>query len=196
MHEFISGLINSDYAVVGLFLLAFAESSFFPIPPDAMMIPMAVLNPAMALVYAAITTLGSVLGGIFGYFIGIKGGKPVVKRFISANKLKLVQDYYHKYDVWAVSLAAFTPIPYKVFTIAAGLFDLHLWRFIIASALGRGGRFFIIGGLIYVFGPTIKLFLDKYLNLAIIGLTILLVGGFWFINYISKKHGQADKTDK
>ncbi|NOY15212.1 MAG: DedA family protein [bacterium] len=187
LYPLIKGIIESDYALIGLFGIAFAESSFFPIPPDTLMIPMALINPVMALWYALITTLGSVLGGMFGYLIGLKGGKPVVKKFISEEKLRKVRQYYHKWDVWAVSVAAFTPIPYKVFTIAAGLFDLDFWRFVIASALGRGGRFFLVGGLIFIFGPAIKTFLDSYFEIVIIGLSVLLIGGFWLFNKLTKK---------
>ncbi len=190
LYAFVNGLIGSDYALIGLFLLALAESSFFPIPPDTLMIPMALINPGWSLIYSAIATFGSVLGGMLGYLIGARGGKPIVKKFIAEEKLQKVKDYYHKWDVWAVSMAAFTPIPYKVFTIAAGLFDLNFYRFVLASFLGRGGRFFLVGGLIFVFGPSIKAFLDSYFEITIVAFTLLLIGGFWVFNKFmkSKKH--------
>ncbi len=194
LYPFIKSIIESDYALVGLFVVAFAESSFFPIPPDTLMIPMALVNPGLALWYGFVTTVGSVLGGMFGYVIGARGGKPVVKKIIADEKLQKVKEYYHKWDVWAVSMAAFTPIPYKVFTIAAGLFDLNFYRFVLASALGRGGRFFLVGGLIFIFGPSIKAFLDSYFEITIIGFTILLIGGFWIFNKFMKKDKKNDNT--
>lgn len=181
-----NSILNSNYAPIGLAVIGFAESSFFPIPPDVIMIPLAFINPSLSFFYAGITTISSVIGGLFGYFIGHKGGKPLVNRFISEEKLYHVKLYYNRYDVWAVAVAGLSPIPYKVFTIAAGLFDLNLKRFIFASFLGRGGRFFLIGGLIFFFGPTIKPFLTKNLELLTIVFTLLLIGGFLIIRLVTK----------
>lgn len=184
---FITSITNSNYPLIGLCLIAFAESSFFPIPPDTILIPLALINSRLALFYALLTTIFSVIGGIFGYFIGNKGGKPIVNKFISDEKLYKVKLYYNKYDAWAIILAAFTPIPYKIFTIAAGLFDLNIKKFIIASTIGRGGRFFIVSGLIFIFGPQIKYFLTNYFEIFTIAFSLLLVGGFLVINYLLKK---------
>lgn len=178
---------QSDYAIAILFVMAFAESSFFPVPPDVLMIPMALANPPLALLYATITTLGSTLGGMFGYYIGDKGGKKILHRFVSLEKIEMVKYYYHKYDVWAVAVAALTPIPYKLFTISAGTFSLNFKRFVLASIVGRGGRFYLVGFLIFLFGATVQHFLENYFEIAIVVFTVLLIGGFWFINYISKK---------
>ncbi len=186
--EFINSLTNSPSAPVSLFIIAFAESSFFPIPPDTIQIPLSLINPKLSFLYASISTLSSVIGGIFGYFIGNKGGKPIVNRIISDEKLYKVKLLYQKYDVWAIFVAGFSPIPYKIFTLSAGLFDLNFKRFIIASFIGRGSRFFLVATLIFIFGETIKHFLDKYLELAIIGFTVLLIGGFFVINkFLQKK---------
>lgn len=184
VYDFVQGILGSPYPIFGLMLTAFAESSFFPIPPDVIYIPLALLNPKNAFFYAFITTAFSVLGGILGYFIGKYGGKAIVNRFISEEKLYQVKLFYNRYDVWAIIIAGFTPIPYKVFTISAGLFDLNLKRFVIASAIGRGGRFFLVCGLIYFFGPTIKSFLDKYFELATILITVLLIGGFYLVSKV------------
>lgn len=189
--NFINTSINSQASLYILAALAFAESSFFPIPPDTIMIPLALINPALSLFYAFVTTVSSVVGGVFGYFIGNKGGKAVVKKIISENKLYQVKLLYQKYDVWAILVAGFSPIPYKIFTIAAGLFDLNLKRFIIASFFGRGGRFFLVGGLIFIFGDKIKAFLSQYLELTIIGLTVLLIGGFIVVNKVLNKKQAA-----
>ncbi|GIW63550.1 MAG: cytochrome b561 [Patescibacteria group bacterium] len=188
VYSFVESIVNSQYADIGLLLTAFAESSFFPIPPDALLIPLGLLNPDKALVLSALTTVASVLGGGFGYFVGYKGGRPIVSKFISDEKLYKVKQLYNKYDVWAVGIAAFTPIPYKVFTIAAGLFELDFKRFMLASLLGRGGRFFAIGLSIHIFGPSIKPFLTNNLEVFTVGFAVLLILGFWFINFFLKKH--------
>lgn len=130
--SFINSAINSNNSLLILSALSFAESSFFPIPPDTLMIPLALMNPKMAIFYALLTTISSVIGGVFGYFIGLKGGRPLVQKIIKEEKLYQVKLLYQKYDVWAVLVAGFSPIPYKIFTIAAGLFELDLKRFIIA----------------------------------------------------------------
>ncbi len=188
--NFIHSSINSNYSLLILSILSFVESSFFPIPPDTVMIPLALIQPKLAIFYALLTTVTSVLGGIFGYFIGLKGGRPIVKKIISDEKLYQVKLLYQKYDVWAVAIAGFSPIPYKIFTIAAGLFELDFKRFVIASLIGRGGRFLLVGGLIFIFGEKIKFFLDQYLEIFIVGLTILLIGGFFVVNKIlSNKTG-------
>lgn len=175
----------SPYALIILAVLAFAESSFFPIPPDALMIPLALANPPAALFYALVTTVSSVLGGILGFWIGDRGGKPVLARFFGkSGKIELVKTFYNKFDVWAVSIAAFTPIPYKVFTIAAGVFDLDFKRFVMASLIGRGGRFFLVGGLIFAFGPVIATFLENYFEVSVISFTVLLITGFFLFGKI------------
>lgn len=185
--ETITNLANSPYGTFALFLLAFAESSFFPIPPDVLLIPLALATPPLSLFFSLICTIGSVVGGTFGYLIGNKGGKPILKRFVSKEKIQLVSHYYVKYGVWAVGLAGFTPIPYKVFTISSGTFDLPFSPFVLASILGRGGRFFTVGLVIFVFGDTAKQLLDQYFELAIILFTLLLIGGFLVLNTTAKR---------
>jgi len=185
--EAVAGFAESPYAIWILFILAFAESSFFPIPPDVLMIPLALANPAAALLYALVTTVGSVTGGMFGFWIGARGGRPVLKRFISQKKIDAAKKLYKRYDVWAVGIAAFTPIPYKVFTISAGVFELRFKRFVLASILGRAGRFFLVGILISIFGPIIKSFLDSYFEIVMIAFAVLLIGGFWVMAWIGRR---------
>ncbi|OGK31206.1 hypothetical protein A3F29_01785 [Candidatus Roizmanbacteria bacterium RIFCSPHIGHO2_12_FULL_33_9] len=198
MSELISGftdyILSTNFPLIGLAIIAFAESSFFPIPPDVIMIPLALINPAFAIFYGIITTISSVIGGMFGYFIGLKGGKPLVNKFISEEKLYKVKLYYNQYDVWAIIIAGLTPIPYKLFTISAGLFDLKFTRFVIASLIGRGSRFLTVGTLIFFFGVQIKEFLTNYLELATIAFSVLLIGGFFIINKLLKsKINNKDK---
>jgi membrane protein YqaA with SNARE-associated domain len=175
---------NTPYGPLALFVLAFAESSFFPVPPDILLIALGLLKPAFALWLAAITTIGSVLGGMFGYFIGIKGGKPILERLVKKEKIVLVHNYFEKYEAWAIFIAGFTPIPYKVFTIAAGVFYIDFKKFVLASILGRGGRFFIVATLIMFFGEQIKYFISKYFNIFSIIFVILLILGFYCLKHI------------
>ncbi|GBC74544.1 putative membrane protein [archaeon HR05] len=155
---------------VGLFILAFLESSVFPVPPDVLLIALALANPALALYYATIATIGSVLGGVAGYYIGLKGGRRVAKRIFSERMIERADNYFKEYGVWAVLIAAFSPIPYKVFTIASGIFRLSLKGFIIASIIGRGARFYVEGLLIMLWGEQILAFVDE--NLELISLAI------------------------
>lgn len=158
---------------IGLFILAFMESSFFPIPPDFILIPMCLAKPENALIFAAIATLGSALGGVFGYAIGKFGGRPALDFFFKKQQDKILQveKLYNKYGVWAVGAAAFTPIPYKVFTIASGVFKMNLLGFTIVSIIGRGMRFFIVATALMFFGEKIK----SNLELIIILVSILIL---------------------
>jgi len=174
---------GSPYALAALFVFAFWESSFFPLPPDPLLIAMAIAEPRMAPWYAAVCTAASVLGAILGYFIGRIGGRPLVDRFFKQDKVEAAEGMYQRFDVWAVGAAAFTPIPYKVFTITAGVARLDMPRFVLASLVGRGGRFFSLGLAIYLFGPSIQRAIDNYFELLTVGFLVLLVGGFIAIRY-------------
>ena len=174
----------------GLFLLAFAESSFFPIPPDVLLIALALAAPKTSFFLATITMVGSVLGAAFGYFIGLKGGRPVLERFVSKERISLVHDYFNKYEAWAIGIAGFTPIPYKIFTISAGVFYINFTRFILVSILSRGARFFLVGGVIFVFGPAIKACIEKYFNIFSIALVALIILGFIVVKFIPRLKGQ------
>jgi membrane protein YqaA with SNARE-associated domain len=180
--SFVNSILNSNYPIVGLSILSFAESFFFPIPPDVVYIPLAILNPKNAFFYAFITTFFSVLGGIFGYYLGKIGGRPLIKKIVSEEKLYQVKLFYGKYDFLAVIIGGFTPIPYKIFSISAGIFDINLKKFILASIIGRGGRFFLVCILIFFFGSRIKYFLENYFEIFTIIFTLLLIGGFVFVN--------------
>ena len=158
---------------IGLFALAFMESSFFPIPPDFILIPMCLAQPENALTYATIATLGSAIGGMFGYAIGKFGGRPALDFFFKKKQDKIaeVEKLYNKYGVWAVGAAAFTPIPYKIFTIASGVFKMNLPGFTIVSIFGRGLRFFIVAASLMIFGEKIK----SHLEIIITIVTILII---------------------
>jgi membrane protein YqaA with SNARE-associated domain len=179
---------ETPYGTWALFALAFCESSFFPIPPDILLIALAVSIPKKALRYALICSIGSVLGGCFGYLIGWQFMTGVGDKIISfyglSQKVEYIRELYVAYDAWAIGIAGFTPIPYKVFTISAGAFNINFSIFVIASAVSRSARFFLVGGLIYFFGPGIQAFIDKYFNILATAFTVLLIAGFVLIKYL------------
>jgi membrane protein YqaA with SNARE-associated domain len=177
----------TPYGGVALFLNAVAESSFFPLPPDVMLIALSIFRPPWAFGYATICSLGSVLGGVVGYFLGLKGGRPLLRRLMSEERIRFVERYYQKYDIWAVGIAGFTPIPYKAFTISAGVFALDLKRFILISLVSRSARFFSVGLVIFLFGETAKTYLTKYIDTFSIAFVALLILGFLAIRYIAKR---------
>jgi membrane protein YqaA with SNARE-associated domain len=175
---------QTPHAVPALFIFSFAASSFFPIPPDLLLIFMCVGNPQASLWYAFICTLGGCLGGILGYFIGIRGGKPVLAKFVKAERIEEIHRYFQKYEVWAIGIAGFTPIPYKVFSISAGVFYINFWKFVLVTVLSRGARFYIMGVLIMIFGAQIQYYLDKYFDLFSILFTILIIAGFFIMHQV------------
>ena len=178
---------STPYGGVALFLNAVAESSFFPLPPDVLLIALSIIRPPLSFVYAAICSVGSVLGGVVGYVLGLKGGRPLLQRLISEERIQFVERYYQKYDIWAVGIAGFTPIPYKAFTISAGAFVLDLKRFILVSLVSRSARFFLVGLVIFIFGETAKIYIIKYANTFSIAFVTLLILGFLAIRYIAKR---------
>jgi membrane protein YqaA with SNARE-associated domain len=185
--EWTAAWAHSPYGGAALFAIAFAESSFFPIPPDVLLIPLALARTAQALLFAAIATAGSMLGGIFGFIIGDKGGRPLLRRFFKREKVDMVQYYYRRYDVWAVGMAGFTPIPYKLFSISAGAFGLDFKRFLLASVVGRGARFFLVGLVIALFGEPVKALLDTYFEVAVVTFAVLLIGGIYIVNLLARR---------
>lgn len=184
LYDWVLSFAHRKHSVWALAMLSFAESSFFPIPPDVLLMPMCLGKRRASWWFALVCSIASVAGGIAGYFIGW-GAWHVVDdfmfRYVPGFKpatFEKVQKLYEQYNFWIVFAAAFTPIPYKVFTVAGGVFGVALVPFILASAIGRGLRFFIEAGLMYAFGPKILPFIDKYFNLLCVLLTVLLIGGF------------------
>lgn len=180
LYDWVLAWSQRPNARLALFALAFAESSFFPVPPDVLLIAMAVAIPARAFVFALITTAGSVLGGLGGYAIGYglmaSIGNWLLELYQLHAAFEQVRDWYLRYDFWAVFVAAFTPIPYKVFTLAAGAFEMDVWRFAAASVIGRGARFFLVAWLIHRYGEAIRDFIDRYFNWLTVLFAALLVG--------------------
>ncbi|HSN57087.1 MAG TPA: VTT domain-containing protein [Candidatus Sulfomarinibacteraceae bacterium] len=178
-----------------LFALAFAESSFFPIPPDVLLITLGVANPEAAIWYGVVTSVGSVLGGAAGYAIGLYGGRPLLYRFFAAAKIHSVERLYDRFNAWATGIAGLTPIPYKVFTIAGGAFKIDFKIFMLASLVSRSLRFMAEGVLLYFFGEPIKDFLYEQFNWLSIAFVILLVGGFWLIHAMGRRHARRSASE-
>ena len=186
---------DSPWGSLALFVLAFWESSFFPIPPDGLMIALAAGNLSFALGFSGIATAGSLLGAMLGYWIGLRGGRPVLNRFFSAKRIHYVEQQYQKRDIWAVTIAAFTPIPYKVFAIGAGAFRLNFRRFMLASLIGRGGRFFLVGILITVFGTQIETIVDDYFDVLAIAFVVMLVMGVLVIRFVTRSPASSGASE-
>ena len=171
-----------------LFLIAFVESSFFPIPPDVFLIAMCVAIPAKAFRYAVICSVGSVLGGALGYGLGfwfMDGiGMSIIDWYGLTDKYGQDQHYFKEYDVWIVGTAGFTPIPYKLFTITAGVVHANFITFMLVSLVARAARFFLVAGLIWKFGPQIRYFINRYFNILSIVFVVLLAGSFLLIKLV------------
>ena len=188
LYDWVLHWAATPYALPALVIVSFVESSFFPIPPDVLLIAMTVAVPALWLKFAFFCSVASVLGGMFGYFIGFEFmdvvGMRIVEFYHLQEKFEKIGSFYNQYDAWAVAAAGFTPLPYKIFTIAAGAFKINFPTFIVASALSRSARFFLVAALIYKFGPPIKLLIEKYFNLFSIVFFILLVLGFYLLKFV------------
>lgn len=192
MQEFIIQINNlfQSLGLQGLAINAMLESCLpgFPLPPDVLLIAMDLAKPERALFYALICTIASVTGGAIGYSIGYFGGRPLFNYLFrtKAEKLNAVEELYKKYGTIAVLLSAFTPIPYNIFTIASGILKMNFFKFLVASIIGRGGRFFLVSIVLMLFGEAIK----QYLNLVIIVVSILLVIFFILVYKKGKNLGK------
>ena len=190
LYDWVLGWADTRYGVPALAAISFAESSFFPIPPDPLLMALSLGKPKKAFWYAFVSTMMSVLGGIAGYFIGwalwdILSGFFFAYVF-SPESFNYVGSLYKQNAFLAILGAAITPIPYKVFTVSAGVFHVNLMYLIVASALGRSSRFFIEAGLIYFFGEKIRSFIDKYFNLLFTVFFILIVLGVFIVKFLLK----------
>jgi membrane protein YqaA with SNARE-associated domain len=203
---------DTPHAVIALFILAFTESSFFPVPPDVLLIALCMGNYKKWWRFATVCSIASVIGGMFGYLIGFAAydliGRPIM-HFIEwvtrydGDLYVVAQTWFNDsvdfmgtkftLGVWAVAIAGFTPIPYKVFTIAAGALHMSFVPFVIASALSRSARFFLVAGMIGIlykyYGEKIKRFIDKYFDFLTILFTVLLIGGFLVMKLLSGGNG-------
>lgn len=197
LYDWVLSWADSKHGALALFILAFAESSFFPIPPDVLLIALAIGATQKSFRFALNATVASVVGAIFGYILGYSLWLTSVGEFTSfanfffnhipgftVELYDSIKEMYQKWDFWVIFTAGFTPIPYKVFTITSGVFDINFFMFLIASIISRGVRFFLVATLIWKFGPSIKTFIDKYFNILALAFTMLLIGGFMLIKYV------------
>jgi membrane protein YqaA with SNARE-associated domain len=188
LYDWVLHWAETPYGTLALVLLAFSESSFFPVPPDVLLIALAISITRRSFYYAFIASVFSILGGMLGYHIGrglmeVVGWKII--HFYHAEELfEQLFETFKRYNFWAVLTAALTPIPYKVFTISAGAAKADFSVFMIASIIGRSLRFFAVAALIFFFGERIKRAIDRYFNLLSIVFVILLIGGFLLIKKV------------
>jgi len=177
--------VQSPFGVWALFFIAVAESSFFPIPPDVFLMVLCIAVPQKSFRYAAICAVGSVLGGMLGYGLGLgfmdTVGVKILEWYGLHDKYEVVQDLYRRYDALAVGAAGFTPLPYKLFTITAGAFKINFVTFALVSLLSRSARFFLVAAFIYKFGAPVRHFIERYFNILSILFFVLLVGGFLIV---------------
>lgn len=187
-YDWTAGWATRPGSTWALFLIAVVESSVFPVPPDVLLIALSVGAPSRALWFAAVCSAGSVVGGIIGWTIGYAAWHAVKGFFIpfifSQEVFDKVQGLYHGNAFVAILTAAFTPIPYKVFTVAAGVFEVSLLTLIAASVVGRSARFFLVGGAIFVFGARVKTFIEKYFDWLAWAFLALGIAGFVAVKYL------------
>lgn len=197
IYDWVLHWAETPYGPAALFILAFAEASFFPVPPDALLIALALGARSKSFKFALTCAAGSVVGALAGYAIGhfvwwgIDNSFSSIALFFFDNIPGFTQELFYRvkglydeWNFWIIFTAGFTPIPYKVFTISGGAFEINLMMFVIASVISRSARFFLVAYLIWRFGPQIQNFIDKYFNLLAIIFTILLVGGFVLVKYL------------
>lgn len=191
LYDWVLSWGETRYGVPALAILAFAEASFFPVPPDVLLMALALAAPLSSYRFALVATLGSVCGGALGYLLGWGAWDLIGEYFydyvpgITVVGFEQVGNLFAQYDFWIIFAAGFTPIPYKIFTIAAGVFDLNFVIFMLASLVGRGMRFFLVALLFYYFGKPARKIIDKYFNLLSILLLILLLAAVLLLKYFS-----------
>lgn len=188
LYDWTLSLAQHRHAIWGLAIVAFMESSFFPIPPDLIMIPMIIARPQKAFLIAAVALLASVLGGLLGYAIGALAyetiGQPILQALGKAAAMSEFSECFNDMGFWAVLVAGITPFPYKVITIMSGWTAMPLGVFIATSILARGLRFFIVAGLLWRFGEPMRDFIEKRLGLVFTVFVLLLLGGFALVRFL------------
>ena len=197
-YDWVLGLSNKKNSNYSISLLSFSESFFFPIPPDVLLIPLCLGNRSKAFYFAFLCSISSIIGAIFGYYIGkiLWWNVPSTEYSslaniffeyvpgLSVDSFTKIKSLYEKWNFWIVFTAGFTPILFKVITISAGTFNINFFMFVVASLLSRSARFFLLAALIYAFGEKIRFYIEKYFNLLAILFTILLIAGFLIIKLL------------
>ena len=188
LYEWTLSLAAGKHALWALAVVAFVESSFFPIPPDVLMIPMIIATPHRAFRIALVAMVASVLGGAFGYAIGAfafeQVGQPILASLGKTAQIDEFNTRFNDYGVWAVLVAGLTPFPYKVITIMSGWTGLSFWVFMVTSLVARGGRFFLVAALLWKFGAPIRVFIEKWLGPLMIAFCVLLIGSFYLVRFL------------
>ena len=197
LYDWVLKWSESKYGTVALVVMAFAEASFFPIPPDILLIALALGARKKAIRYGILCSLGSIVGAMFGFGIGYflwwsnPGEFSGLAQFFfniipgfTQDLFYRIQEQYNAWNFWVIFTAGFTPIPFKIFTVSAGAFNINFSLFLIASTISRSARFLLVTGLIWNFGEPIRNFIDQYFNKLAILFTVLLIGGFFIIRYI------------
>ncbi len=188
LYDRVMALAGKRNAIWWLAGVSFAESAFFPIPPDIMLVPMVLANRRRAWRIAGVCTLASVLGGLFGYAIGLwlfdSVGQPLLAFYGSEDKFSQFQDYYNEWGGWIVGAGGFTPLPYKVICIASGVTRLDIGIFVFASVVSRGLRFYIEAALLWRFGEPVREFIERHLGKLALLFFIMLVGAFLLVKLL------------
>jgi membrane protein YqaA with SNARE-associated domain len=188
LYDWTLGLARHPQALWALALVSFVESSFFPIPPDMLMIPMILAAPSRAFLIASVALVASVLGGVAGYGIGMFAfeqlGRPILESLGKAEAMAEFSTRFNDMGFWAVLTAGVTPFPYKVITIMSGWTGMSLGTFVATSILARGLRFFVVAGLLWKFGPPIRDFIERRLGLMFTLAVLLLLGGFAAVRFL------------
>lgn len=187
LYDWVLTLSHSPKAPQALAAVSFAESSFFPIPPDVMLLPMCMAKPQKAWHYAAICTVASVLGGILGYAIGAllfdTLGAWLIKLYGYGDKMDAFRKAYQDYGHWIILIKGFTPIPFKLVTIASGIAGYNFWMFVLLSIITRGARFFFVAGIMNRFGAPLKAFIEENLTVVGIASVVIFIGGFYLAKF-------------
>ena len=188
LYDWVMGLAQHPRAIPAMGVVSFAESSFFPIPPDVMLVPMVLANRHKAFTIAAVCTVTSVLGGLLGYAIGYYFfetiGAWVIKTYGLQAGMEKFRDEFARWGIWVILIKGLTPIPYKLVTIASGAAHFDLFTFVWASIVTRGARFFIVAALLWKYGEPIQDFIEKRFTLVSWAFLIALVGGFVAVKYL------------
>lgn len=197
LYDWVLHWAETPYGPLALFILSFIESSFFPVPPDALLIALCLGKRNLSYRFALYCTIASVLGALGGYAIGhylwynTAGDFTWIAKFFfdhipgfTQQAFADIEVQYKKWDFWIIFTAGFTPIPYKLFTVTSGIFNINILMFIIASVISRGARFFLVAFLIWKFGEKIRRFIDKYFNILALVFTAMLIGGFVLVKYM------------
>jgi membrane protein YqaA with SNARE-associated domain len=190
LYDWVLGWADTRHGVTALAVLSFAESSFFPIPPDVLLVALCLGNRAKWLRFALVCSVASILGGLVGYGIGWGFWQSLDQYFFayvpgfSPEKFEAVKSIYEDWNFWIVFVAAFTPLPYKVITITAGVMAINLPMFFVATVVGRSARFFLVSALLARYGEPVRDFIDRKFNLVTIAFAVLLVGGFVVLEFV------------